>query len=329
MANASIIAKLEKSGLTGRGGASFPVATKWKMVKAAKGKQKYIVCNAAEGEPGTNKDGYLLKNYPEEVANGIRIALETFPGSSAYIYLRKDYYRKFGWKLKRLTKGLPVTLFKKSGGYIAGEETCVIETIEGHTPDTRIKPPFPPQAGLYGCPTLINNVETFYFVSQIASGKYKGTRFYSVGEHGAKPAVVELASDATIAEILEEAGAVPEFDFFVQAGGGAMGEILMPDELNVPLAGSGSIIIYNRATTDVLSLLKTWVDFFLKGNCDKCVPCREGMIRLGEMIDSGEINQEAWEDVLQSLEQSSFCALGKGAPVPIRSLTNKMQFFHG
>ena len=117
----TIIPKLVKSGLIGRGGGGFPTGKKWGIVEKAKGDKKYIVCNGSEGEPGVFKDRYILEKYPEELIEGIKLALQTFPNSSAYIFLNKNYYSKFKTKLKSLTKGLPVTLFKKTGGYLSGD----------------------------------------------------------------------------------------------------------------------------------------------------------------------------------------------------------------
>ena len=204
MNSKNIITKLKENNLLGRGGASFPTSIKWKTVKKAKAKKKYIICNGAEGEPNLFKDGFILQNYPKEVIEGIKIALKTIDHSSAYIYLRKDYYRKFKRKLEKLIKGLPITLFKKTGDYLAGEETSVFEAIEGERPEPRIKPPFPSQSGLWGYPTLINNVETFYCVAKIAKGKYKGTCFYSISGDIKNKGVYELPENYSISQILKE-----------------------------------------------------------------------------------------------------------------------------
>lgn len=325
MDSKNVVTKLKRNNLLGRGGANFPTGLKWEMVKKAKARKKYIICNASESEPNVFKDGFILENYPKEVIEGIKIALEVMDNSSAYIYLRKDYYEKFRNRLERLTEGLPVTLFKKIGGYIAGEETSVLESIEGRRPEPRIKPPFPPQSGLWGCPTLINNVETFYYVAKIAKGEYQNTRFYSINGDVKNKGVYELPESYLISQILEETGNFPNFDFFIQAGGGAIGEILLPNELNQPVRGAGAVIVFNRGKTNLFSLMKKWADFFLEGNCDKCAPCREGVFRLAEMIEKEKIDKETLEDLFFVLEQTSFCALGKSVAVPFRSLINKLK----
>lgn len=155
-----IISKLKESNLRGRGGADYPVGQKWQMVKN-QNRQSFIICNAAESEPGVFKDGYILDTHPEKVIEGISYALETFPESTAYLYLREDYYDKFYDRLKVLIEGLPITLFKKTGGYLFGEETTVISDIEGENPPRpKLKPPFPAEAGLLGQPTLISHLNS-------------------------------------------------------------------------------------------------------------------------------------------------------------------------
>jgi len=319
-----IIPKLKKHKLLGRGGAAFPTGIKWKMVKKAKGERKYIICNAAEGEPGVFKDGYILETCPEEVIEGIKIALETIDNSSAYIYLRKDYYQKFKSSLEKLIQDLPITLFKKTGGYISGEETTVFQAIEGKIEEPRIKPPYPPQAGLWGYPTLINNVETFYYIAKIAKGEYKRTRFYSISGDVENPGVYELPENWLVENILKETKNYPDFDFFIQSGGAMSGEIQIPEELNQLVRGQGAIIVYNRKTTNLDTLLQKWANFFNKENCDKCVPCREGVYRIKEMVDNHKIDEQALEDILFVMNETSFCALGKAAVVPFKSLIEKI-----
>jgi len=321
----NIITKLKKANLLGRSGSNFPTGLKWEMVKRAKARKKYIICNASEGEPNVFKDGFILGNYPEEVIKGIEIALEAIDNSSAYIYLREDYYEKFKNRLKKLTEGLPIALFKKTGGYLAGEETSLLESIEGKRPEPRVKPPFPAQSGLWGHPTLINNVETFYYAAKIAEGEYQNTRFYSISGDVKNKGVYELPESYSISQVLKETKNLPDFDFFVQAGGGATGEILLPNELNQPVKGAGGIIVFNRRKVNLFSLMKKWADFFLEENCDKCVPCREGVFRLAEMIKKEKIDKKILEDLFFVLEQTSFCALGKSIVTPFRSSINKLK----
>ncbi len=324
MAAQSIIEKLKASNLLGRGGAAYPTWQKWTAVKEAKADKKYIICNASEGEPGVYKDGFILENYPEELINGLKIALETIDHSRAYLYLRHGYYQRFKKNLEKLTRGLPITLFEKSGHYISGEETTVIATIEGKRQEPSLKPPFPTQAGLWGYPTLINNVETFYYVSKIEKDSYHQTRLYSVNGEVENGGVYELPLNWPIEKVLKETKNWPGFDFFVQAGGGAAGEILLPEELGQPIAGAGAIIVYHRQKTNPLTLMKKWAIFFMDGNCDKCVPCREGVFRIAEMLESEKVDRKIIDDLCFVLEKTSFCPLGRSTVIAFRSLTNKL-----
>lgn len=324
MSNESVINKINNCKLLGRSGSCFPTGLKWEMVKNYRADKKYVICNASEGEPGTFKDGFLLKNYPEKVMEGIKIALETIDNSSAYIYLRKDYFKEFGKKLESLFKDSPITLFEKKGGYLAGEETVICEVIEGRRPEPRLKPPFPAEAGLWGCPTLINNVETFYAVAKIKDGSYEKKRFYSISGDVSKGGVYELPEDWSVREVLKETGNLPDFDFFVQVGGGIAGEILLPNELNCQIKGMATIIVFDAKKTEPFVLMKEWTDFFMKENCDKCTPCREGAFRINELVEKKEINKEILNDLFFVLESSSFCPLGRGMATPFRSLINKI-----
>jgi len=329
MKNKNIISKLKKSGLIGRSGSCFPTWVKWETVKKAKAEKKYIVCNASEGEPDTFKDGFILENYLNEVANGIKIALNTIENSSAYIYFRKDYFEKYKKKMEKELKGLPVYFFKKPSGYLAGEETAIFEFIEERRPEPRIKPPFPTEKGLWGYPTLVNNVETLYYVSKVAKDEYKNTRFYCISGDVKNKGVFELPENYSISMVLEETGNKPnnENDFFVQAGGGAIGEILLPKELDSPIKGLGSIIVYNRKKTDIFSLMDKLVNFFLESNCDKCLPCREGIFRLSEIVKKRKIEEEdkkTMEDLFFVLEKTSFCPLGRGSALPFKGMIDKL-----
>lgn len=320
----NIIEKLKNSNLKGRSGSGFPTGLKWELVKNEKADKKYIICNASEGEPGNSKDGFILKKYPEILIEGIKIALATIDHSVAYIYLRKDYYQKFKKPLEKLIGKLPITLFKKQGGYLSGEETTILNVIEGKRAEPRIKPPFPTQSGLFGCPTLVNNVETFYQVAKILKGEYKNTKFYSISGDVKHPGVYELSESWDIGQILKETRNWPNFDFFVQAGGGASGEILLSSELNQPIKGIAAIIVYNLKETNPSHLMKTWAEFFLKENCDKCVPCREGVFRISEMLKAGKIDKALLDDLFFVLRETSLCPLGKSVVTPFESLLRKV-----
>ncbi len=315
-----IIEKLKNSGLTGRGGAEFPTYLKWTAVKKEKAEKKYIICNASEGELNTHKDKYILDNHGDELMHGIKIALDFLDNSEAYIYIKDKYYDECVSKLN--IKDLPIKFFKKTGGYIAGEETALLNAMEGKPIIPRIKPPYPTQLGLHGYPTLINNVETFWSIGQIAEGKYLNERFYSISGDINYPGVYKLGETYNIEDVLKETKNYPKGDFFVQAGGGASGEILLPTELNKPIQGVGSIVVYDRKKTDPYKLMEIWAKFFYDGNCDKCLPCREGIYRIYEAIKDKDLKD--LKDIFLVMEKSSLCALGRIAPTPFKDIINKI-----
>ncbi|MDD5323635.1 MAG: NADH-ubiquinone oxidoreductase-F iron-sulfur binding region domain-containing protein [Methylococcales bacterium] len=310
-----IIEQIQAAKLTGKGGADFPVHIKWQGVMNAHSKYPdkpvYVICNATEGEPGIEKDKFILQNYPEKMLAGMKIAMETLGAVMGYIYLNPVYYKKFGAKLKKLIGKTPIEFFVEHGGYICGEETTLLETIESKRSEPRLKPPFPTERGLFSCPTLVNNVETFYHIAAIAGDNYRQTRFYFVGGDVKNSGVYELPVNLSIGKILEETKNLPSFEFFIQAGGGAAGEILTSNELNAPLKGAGSIIVYNLKNTKPLPLLKKWVEFFYKSNCGKCAPCREGFFRLRQLLNSRPLNIALLRALVQTMKDASFCPLGR------------------
>lgn len=320
----TIISKLKESNLLGRGGAGFPTYLKWDLVKKAKGDKKYVICNASEGEPCVFKDEYIIKNFPEELINGIVLAMKEVGALEAYIYLNKDYYSKYSSRLKKVIGNKKIKLFKKQSEYIGGEESSLCESIEGKRAEPRLKPPYLAEKGLFDCPTIVNNVETFYYASKIDKEEYSNTRFYSINGDVSNSGVYELEVSLTMEEILKKTDNYPCFDFYVQSGGGASGEIFLREELKIPCSGAGSITVYNKLKTDPFRLMEKWINFFAYGNCDKCLPCREGTYRLSEMIKRRDLNRELIKEILFSLESSSFCALGRGVPIPFRSFLKKV-----
>lgn len=322
------ISKLRNSGLTGRGGAGYPTWKKWEAVRSAHAEKKYIVCNASEGEPGVHKDEYLLLHEPETVLQGIECALDAIPGSTAFLYVKREYRERVEPVFARLIGEKPITIVAESGGYVAGEETAVCEVIEGKRAEPRLKPPLPADEGVYGFPTLVQNVETLYYVARIMQGAYAQTRWYTVSGDVRTSGVWELPLDWSVRNVLRETGNYPSFDFFVQHGGGACGEILLPSELGVPVSGSGAIVVYDRKHADAMALMRQWVDFFHTHSCGRCVPCREGLSRLSEMLHRGELDAVAMEEILFALEKTSRCGLGRSVSVPLRSFMSKIMKAH-
>lgn len=317
----NIINKLKKANLVGRGGACFPTYLKWSFVKKAEGDKKYIICNASEGEPGVKKDGYVLEHYPERVIDGIKIAIDFLFTEKAYIYINHKYYKKYKKKLTQLIKDAPIELFQKpiGSGYIGGEETSTINVIEGKRTEPRLRPPFPPTQGLWGCPTLVNNVETFYAVSKIAAGEYENKRFYTLSGDCLWTGVYELPETRTVQRVLKETKNYPKFPFFVQVGGDASGEILDEKQLKKGVSGSGSIKVYSMKKYKPKQLIEHWLNFFLDNSCGQCTPCREGVYRLVEIMQSPKPDWQLFAELLDNLHEASFCGLGCAVPIPIRS----------
>ncbi|MFA4833455.1 MAG: NADH-ubiquinone oxidoreductase-F iron-sulfur binding region domain-containing protein [Patescibacteria group bacterium] len=321
-----ILAKIKKAGLVGRGGASFPTADKWEAVKKAKGAKKYVVCNASEGEPGVAKDSYILENFGKEVVDGIKIAINFLKAERAYIYINHNYYKKFNKILAKIIGKAPIEFFIKpiGSGYIGGEESSMLNAIEGRRIEPRLKPPFPTTSGLMRCPTLINNVETFYNISLVAANKYKKERFYTISGDCLWTGVFSFPENWTIEKILKETKNYPKFPFFVQVGGEGSGEVLNSGQLRRPASGAGSITVYSILKHKPENLIKNWLDFFLAESCGKCTPCREGVYRLREIADLPNPDWRLFADLLNNLEETSFCGLGGAVPVPVKSYTNNV-----
>jgi len=324
----NILKKIEQASLIGRGGACFPTALKWSMVKkaasagSAQAKKKcYVVCNASEGEPGIKKDYHILTKYPERVVDGINIAIDFLRAEKGFIYINPFYYKKVYPKLKKIIKKYPITLFKKdhTAGYIGGEETSAINHIEGKKVEPRLRPPYPTVKGLWGCPTLVNNVETFFDVSLIASGEYKNERYYTINGDCLWTGVHYLPEHWTIEKILKETNNYPDFDFFVQVGGDGSGEVLNSSQLRRNVSGGASITVYSVIKYNPIDLIKKWVDFFKNESCGQCTPCREGTYRLKEILNQSKPNWKLFSALLDNLSDTAFCGLGCAVHIPIRS----------
>jgi [NiFe] hydrogenase diaphorase moiety large subunit len=317
----NVLEKIKKAELTGRGGACFPTAKKWEMVKCAKAMKKYVVCNGSEGEPGIKKDGFILNHFAEELIDGMKVAIRYIDSHKGYIYLNSRYYDKYNIKLRKLIDDFPIEVFRKphSGGYVGGTETSVLNAIEGKKIEPRLRPPFPVTSGLWGYPTLVNNVETFYDVSLIMAEQYEKKRFYTVGGDCLWHGVYEFSESDTIEHILKETKNYPNFDFFVQVGGDASGEVLNSKQLKREVGGAGSITIHSLLKHEPMQLMQQWAKFFSKESCGQCTPCREGNYRLSILLNSNDPKWPVVVDVLDNLTATSFCGLGHAVQLPYLS----------
>lgn len=320
-----LIEKIKDSGLTGRGGAGFLTGQKWEMVKNATGNKKFVIANGSEGEPGVAKDSFILENYLEEAIGGIKLAIKTIKAKEAYIVLKHELFKKYAAKIREIVKSEKIKIFPKVGGYLSGEESTMLETIEGKKRiEPREKPPYPTENGLWGHPTLINNIETFYSVYLIEKNKYKRERFYTISGETESSGVYFLPEDWPLEKILHKTRNFPQGDFFVQVGGGASGKIFIKEELDQKACGMGAIVIYDQKKTDPKALLKKWLDFYWEENCGKCVPCREGVYRLRELLNQAEVDWELVKEICLVLREASLCPLGKIVAAPIESLIAKV-----
>jgi NADH:ubiquinone oxidoreductase subunit F (NADH-binding) len=320
-----VIEAIKKAGIVGRGGAEFPTAMKWEMVKKAKNKPKVVICNASEGELGIFKEFYILEHFPEKVFKGMAIAMDYLGTKEAYFNLNANYYKKLKRKLDALIlkwkkKGYNFHIYQEHPSYIGGEETALLEGIEGKRVQPRIKPPYPVEKGLFGKPTLINNVETFFDVAEVAMGMFAKKRFYSISGHVKHAGVFHLPIGISLFQAMQKTDNIPDFDFFVQVGGGASGVVLNKDQLKTnKVTGAGSIEVY-PAMIKPKELLLKWFKFYADESCGKCTPCREGTFHLLELVKKHDrIPWGQIMEIVETMEKTSFCGLGKSIGLPVKS----------
>jgi NADH:ubiquinone oxidoreductase subunit F (NADH-binding) len=316
---------IKEAGLVGRGGAEYPSWKKWEAVKKAEGKKKYVVCNASEGELGLFKDFHILKHYPRQVFEGMRLAMDFLGTKEGYINFNKEYLdqvrNQVTFTVRQFAnKGYTLHIFEEEPSYIGGEETALLEAIEGKRTQPRMKPPYPSDSGLFGCPTLIHNVETLYNIALVAEEKYEHKRFYCLSENGKELGVFHYPDDWSIDQVLEEARCKPPFDYFMQIGGSVSGLVINKDQAKEQkMIGAGSIETY-PASIGQHELLKRWFDFYAEESCGKCTPCRFGSYNLSHFAhDDRPVDWEGIMKIVEVMEATSFCALGRSVGVPVRS----------
>ncbi|MEI6835860.1 MAG: NADH-ubiquinone oxidoreductase-F iron-sulfur binding region domain-containing protein [Candidatus Falkowbacteria bacterium] len=330
-----IISKISQANLHGRGGAGFPVAIKWQAVKDALVKDKkssyYIVINAAEGEPGVKKDAYILENHANLVLEGVKASVDALGFkrlAGIYCFINHEYYKLYAKKINKLLNShqfLALKIFwhfslkPQTLSYISGEETAILNIIEGKRHEPRLKPPLPVNYGLWGLPTLVNNVETFYQVALVKNNLFDSRRFYTINGEIARPGVYHLPDDWKIEDVLRLTGNWPSYKFFVQVGGDVSGEVLNSTQLNKTVGGSGSITVYSWFDHSQEEMIGRWLNFFKEGSCGKCTPCREGTYRLLELFEAKKTYSPEFWDVLELLKEGSFCAYGKSIALPLSS----------
>lgn len=339
-----IIEEIKKSGLTGRGGAGFPCGLKWELARNTKAKTKYLICNADEGEVGQFKDKYLLSKDPFTLIEGMLIAGLAIGAQQAYIYLRAEYHSIFDLlakavkqaKEKGFLKHTDIRVFEGAGAYICGEESALMNSIEGQRGESRYKPPYPPTSGLWDMPTIINNVETLMNVPHIINNgaawfsamgtkRSKGSKVFCVSGDVARPGIYELEMGSPLKELVVDLAGAKDIKA-VQVGGSA-GAILPVRMIDTPLShetclGSGAVVVLNT-DRDIVDIVYNNMHFLNEESCGKCTPCREGsevMLEiLGRLIrgdgESGDISK--LEDLARAMALASLCGLGQAAAVPV------------
>ena len=325
-----VLERLEASGLTGMGGAGFPTWRKWEAVRREP-RPRVVIVNADEGEPGTIKDRYVMELRPQLLLEGLVAAMRFCETDEAYIYLREEYANARASLREAIAeRGLPVELVIGAGAYICGEETAMLESMEGRRGMPRLRPPFPAQVGYLGRPTLINNVETLAHVALILRGDWRPGRLWSVSGAVARPGCYEAPLDITLRGLIDDyAGGLSAEPSAIVPGGAASG-ILPPAALDTPLTrealaewgcgvGSAAVQVF-PSTYSPLRLLAETMRFFAEESCQKCTPCRIGNRAL-HAVFAGErmLTQEQREEWLEAMALTSICGLGQASPIPVRS----------
>ncbi|MEI8061519.1 MAG: NADH-ubiquinone oxidoreductase-F iron-sulfur binding region domain-containing protein [Candidatus Berkelbacteria bacterium] len=320
-----IISALKASNLIGLGGAGFPTWQKWQAVKDSPEVKRFVICNLSEGEPGVFKDEYILQNHLPELIAGINLAKETIGAQRTYIFLN-DKYKKYLPKIVKETKGKKIEVFIDTGRYLCGEETTLLQTMEGKLRQPRQKPPFPTEAGLYGYPTLINNAETLYRAYLISQGETEIKRFYSLsGDVIDHKRIVEEKVGSKIKEVIP-----PRYldkINFVRVSGPS-GFFARPEDFEQIASGTGAVEIYGKNRRILEGLINS-ITFLKDESCGKCTPCREGTYRIAELLNKLIATASLWDrkeilelisTIAKTAEVSSFCPLGSSINRPVASV---------
>ena len=364
-----VIDVMKRSGLRGRGGAGFPTGLKWEFASKNAADQKYVCCNADEGDPGAFMDRSVLEGDPNAVLEAMAIAGYAIGASQGYIYVRAEYpiavkrlaiaieqannYGLLGENIFNTGFNFNIDLRLGSGAFVCGEETALMTSIEGHRGEPRPRPPFPALKGLFGKPTILNNVETYANIPQIilngaewfssmGTEKSKGTKVFALGGKIKHTGLVEIPMGTTLREIVEEiGGGIPNGKKFKAAQtGGPSGGCIPTEHFDIPvdydnlisigsMMGSGGLIVMDEDNC-MVDMAKFFLDFTVDESCGKCTPCRIGTRRLYELLEkitsgNGEMEDlDKIEELCHYIKENSLCGLGQTAPNPVLSM---MKYF--
>ena len=361
-----ILDEIKKSRLVGRGGAGFPTGLKWELAYKAQDFPKYVVCNADEGEPGTFKDRIILEKDPHSIIEAMIICAYTIKAECGFIYIRGEYFKAYE-VLERAIKeaeaygflgenilnsgfSFRIFLYKGAGSYVCGEETALLESLEGKRGQSRIKPPFPTFAGFKNKPTVLNNVETLANIphiilkggewfSKIGSKNSPGTKLYCLSGDIRKPGVYELPTNVTLKDLIYKYAGGPKGEIKAILPGGVSSSVLLEKDLDVIMdykevqkrgstLGSGAVIVMNKKRC-IVDVNKKILDFFNHESCGKCAPCREGVKRAKEILEfisegkSDLSDLELLKELQEVLADTSLCGLGQAALNCVRSSIDK------
>lgn len=372
MSQDDIIGEMKKSNMRGRGGAGFPTGMKWGFIPKQSTKPKYLVCNADESEPGTFKDRDIMRFTPHLLIEGMLIGAFAIGANDGYIYIRGEYVReakllndaideayKAGWLGKNIQGtgfNFDLTVHRGAGAYICGEETGLLNSLEGKRGEPRVKPPFPAISGAFGGPTIVNNVETLAAVPYIMNkggewfaklGKLEksgGTRLFGISGHVKRPGLYELPSGGvTLRQLIYDyaGGILNDAKLKAVIPGGSSAPVLTADEIDVLLdvdtmmkagsmLGSAAVIVVSEEY-DVVKLIARITKFYAHESCGQCTPCREGVQWMEEIIErilhgnGREQDLALLMDITDNIAGKTLCALGDAAAGPVASFVTKFR----
>ncbi len=364
MTPGQVIEQITRSGLRGRGGAGYSTGLKWSTVAKAQGIHKYVICNGDEGDPGAFMDRSVMEDYPFKILEGMTIAAYAVGADQGYLYVRAEYplavkrlkaairqaqkHNLLGSSIGGTTFNFQVDVRLGAGAFVCGEETALIASIEGRRGTPRPRPPYPAERGLWGCPTLINNVETYASVTpiirngvdwytSIGTEKSKGTKVFSLTGSIKNTGLIEVPMGMTLREIIFDiGGGISNGRHFkaVQTGGPS-GGCIPEDYLDMPVdydsllhlgtyMGSGGMIVMDDSAC-MVDVARYFMEFCMSESCGKCVPCRVGTAQMYDLLDKITKGEATLDDLamLESLadmvKHTSLCGLGQGAPTPVQS----------
>ena len=359
-----VIEEIRKSGLRGRGGAGYPTGLKWGIVRKAHGEQKYVVCNADEGDPGAFMDRSVLEGDPHRVLEGMAIAGYAVGASQGYVYVRAEYplaierlklaikhAEKIGLLGSRIFESqfnFRIDIRIGAGAFVCGEETALIASIEGRRGNPRTRPPYPSEKGLWGMPTVINNVESYANIapiirngsewfSKIGTEKSKGTKVFALAGNIKNTGLIEVPMGIPLRKIIFDiGGGIPDgHEFKAAQTGGPSGGCIPQEHLDLPVdyesllavgsfMGSGGLIVMDT-TSKMVDVAKFFMQFCMDESCGKCIPCRVGTRHIYGLLDkiskkkATQDDLDLLEELCMMVKETSLCGLGQGAPTPVLS----------